>query len=119
MLSGLIEFAKLASLLLCMLSLYGVFRTLFLTIEAPHTILQPPEIFTNRLLQALLLISFSAGISLLGAIIFRESEPKPHPSLAHYSPASDLLLVHQHHAHPVLPRPLSRNPLHLHPQSHW
>jgi hypothetical protein len=29
-----------------------------------------------------LLISLSAAISLLGAIIFREAEPSPHPSLA-------------------------------------
>jgi hypothetical protein len=82
LLSGLVEFAKLASLLLCMLSLYGVFRTLFLTFEDPRTILlQPPEIFTNRLLEALMLLVISAAISFLGAIIFRESEPKPHPSL--------------------------------------
>ena len=80
--SALIEFAKLGALLLCMLSLYVVFRTLFLSIEDPHAILQPPQIFTNRILDALLLISLSAAISLLGGIIFRESEPKPHPSLA-------------------------------------
>jgi len=82
LLSGLVEFAKLAALLLCMLSLYGVFRALFLTFEDPRTILlQPPEVFTKRLLGALLLIAFSAGISFLGAVIFRESEPKPQPSL--------------------------------------
>jgi hypothetical protein len=82
LLSGLVEFAKLASLLLCMLSLYSVFRSLFLTFEDPRTILlQPPEVFSKRLLGALLLIAFSAGISLLGAVIFRESEPKPQPSL--------------------------------------
>jgi hypothetical protein len=80
--SALIEFAKLGALLLCMLSLYVVFRTLFLSIEDPHAILQPPQIFTNRMLDALLLIALSAAISLLGGIIFRESEPKPHPSLA-------------------------------------
>jgi hypothetical protein len=80
--SALLEFAKLGALLLCMLSLYVVFRTLFLSIEDPHAILQPPQIFTNRILDALLLIALSATISLLGGIIFRESEPKPHPSLA-------------------------------------
>jgi hypothetical protein len=79
--SGLLEFAKLGALLLCMLSLYIVFRTLFLSIEDPHTILQPPQIFTNRLLDALLLIGVSAAVSFLGGIIFRESEPQPHPSL--------------------------------------
>jgi Family of unknown function (DUF6869) len=80
--SALIEFAKLGALLLCMLSLYVVFRTLFLSIEDPHAILQPPQIFTNRILDALLLIALSAAISLLGGIIFREAEPKPHSSLA-------------------------------------
>jgi Family of unknown function (DUF6869) len=79
--STLLEFSKLGALLLCMLSLYIVFRTLFLTIEDPHTILQPPEIFTNRLLNGLFLISISAVISLLGGVIFRESEPRSHPSL--------------------------------------
>jgi hypothetical protein len=82
-LSGLVEFSKLAALLLCMLSLYGVFRTLFLSTEDPHTILlQPPEIFNKRLLDALLLVALSAAISILGAVIFREAEPKPRPSLA-------------------------------------
>jgi hypothetical protein len=80
--SALLEFGKLAALLLCMLSLYVVFRTLFLSIDDPHTILQLPRIFTNRLLDALLLIALSAAISLLGGIIFREAEPDPHPSLA-------------------------------------
>ena len=80
--STLLEFAKLAALLLCMLSLYVVFRTLFLTIEDPHTILQSPQIFTNRILDALLLIAISAAISFLGAVIFREAEPAPKPTLA-------------------------------------
>jgi hypothetical protein len=79
--SALLEFAKLAALLLCMLSLYIVFRTLFLSIEDPHAILQPPQIFTNRILDALLLVGASAGVSFLGAIIFRAAEPHPHPSL--------------------------------------
>ena len=82
-LSGLVEFSKLAALLLCMLSLYGVFRTLFLASEDPHVILlQPPEIFNARLLDALALVALSAAISVLGAVIFREAEPKPRPSLA-------------------------------------
>ena len=80
--STLLEFSKLGALLLCMLSVYAVFRTLFLNIEDPNIILQPPHVLTNRLLDALLLITISAAISLLGGIIFRESEPKPHPSLA-------------------------------------
>jgi hypothetical protein len=80
--SALQEFAKLAALLLCMLSLYAVFRSLFLSIENPRPIFQQPQVFTNRVLDALLLISLSAAISFLGGIIFRESEPKPHSSLA-------------------------------------
>ena len=80
--STLVEFSKLAALLLCMLSVYAVFRTLFLNIEDPNIILQPPHVLTNRLLDALLLITISAAISLLGGVIFRESEPKPHASLA-------------------------------------
>jgi hypothetical protein len=80
--STLLEFAKLASLLLCMLSLYAIFRTLFLSIEDPQPIFQPPQVFANRVRDALLLISLSAAISLLGGIIFREAEPDPHPSLA-------------------------------------
>jgi hypothetical protein len=80
--STLLEFAKLAALLLCMLSLYAIFRTLFLSIENPQPIFQPPQILANRLLQVFLLISLSAAISLLGAVIFREAEPSPHPSLA-------------------------------------
>lgn len=79
--SALLEFGKLAALLLCMFSLYVVFRTLFLSIEDPHAVLQLPQIFTNRLLDALLLLALSAVISLLGGIIFREAEPDPHPSL--------------------------------------
>ena len=80
--SALLEFSKLGALLLCMLSLYAIFRTLFLSIENPQPIFQPPQVLNNRLLQVFLLISLSAAISLLGAIIFREAEPKPHPSLA-------------------------------------
>jgi hypothetical protein len=80
--STLLEFAKLAALLLCMLSLYAIFRTLFLSIESPQPIFQPPQVLANRLLQVVLLISLSAAISLLGGIIFREAAPEPHPSLA-------------------------------------
>jgi len=80
--SALVEFAKLAALLLCILSLYAIFRTLFLSIENPLPIFQAPQVLTHRILNALLLIALSAAISLLGAIIFREAEPDPHPSLA-------------------------------------
>jgi hypothetical protein len=79
--SALIEFAKLAALLLCILSLYAIFRTLFLSVENPRPILQSTELFTHRAVAALRLITLSGVISFLGAIIFRESEPNPHPSL--------------------------------------
>jgi hypothetical protein len=65
-----------------MLSLYAIFRTLFLSIEDPRPIYQAPQVFTHRVLNAAFLISLSAAISFLGAIIFREAEPDPHPSLA-------------------------------------
>jgi hypothetical protein len=80
--STLLEFAKLAALLLCMLSLYAIFRTLFLSLDTPQPIFQLPQVLTNRVLNALLLLSLSAAISLLGGIIFREAEPDPHPSLS-------------------------------------
>ena len=80
--SAVVEFAKLAALLLCILSLYAIFRTLFFSVESPRPILQSPQVFTNRVLSALRLISLSAAISFLGAVIFREAEPDPHPSLA-------------------------------------
>jgi hypothetical protein len=79
--SALLEFAKLAALLLCMFSVYEVFRALFLSLQDSHTFLQPPELFNNRLLDALPLVALSAAISFFGAILFRESEPRPHPSL--------------------------------------
>jgi hypothetical protein len=97
--SALIEFAKLAALLLCMLSLYAIFRTLFLSVENPRPILQSPQVFTSRALAALRLITLSGAISFLGAVIFRETEPNPHPSLASTLPlqvftwATSIMLV--------------------------
>ena len=79
--STLLEFAKLAAFLLCMFSLYAIFRTLFLSIEDPQPIFQTPQAFTRRILDGLFLIALSAGISLVGGAIFRASEPEPHPSL--------------------------------------
>jgi hypothetical protein len=97
--SALVEFAKLAALLLCILSLYAIFRTLFLSVENPRPILQSPQVFTHRALSGLRLLSLSAAISFLGAIIFREAEPDPHPSLASTLPlqvfswATSIMLV--------------------------
>jgi hypothetical protein len=78
----LLELAKPVALLLCLLSLYAVFHTLFFVIEDPHLLLQPHQAFRDRILDSLLLFALSAGICLLGGFIFRESEPYPHPSLA-------------------------------------
>ena len=78
----LLELAKPVALLLCLLSLFAVFHTLFLSIEDPHLVLQPHRAFDDRIFDSLLLLALSAGISLLGGIIFREAEPIPRPSLA-------------------------------------
>jgi hypothetical protein len=78
----LLELAKPVALLLCLLSLYAVFHTLFFAIEDPHLVLQPHQAFVDRILDSVLLLALSAGICLLGGLIFRESEPSPHSSLA-------------------------------------
>jgi len=78
----LLELAKPVALLLCLLSLYAVFHTLFFAIEDPHLILQPHQAFVDRILDSLLLLALSAGICVLGGFIFRESEPDLRPSLA-------------------------------------
>jgi hypothetical protein len=78
----LLEIAKPVALLLCLLSLYAVFHTLFFSVEDPHLLLQPHQAFVDRIVESLLLLTLSAGISLLGGLIFREAEPQPHPSLA-------------------------------------
>jgi hypothetical protein len=78
----LLELAKPVALLLCLLSLYAVFHTLFFTIEDPHLLLQPHQAFRDRIIDSLLLLALSAGICLIGGFIFREAEPPPHPSLS-------------------------------------
>ena len=77
----LLELAKPVALVLCLLSLYAVFHTLFLSIEDPHLILLPHKAFDDRIFDSLLLLALSAAISLLGGIIFREAEPYPPPRL--------------------------------------
>jgi hypothetical protein len=79
--STLLELAKPIALLLSLLSLYAVFHTLFFSVEDPHPFLQPHQAFRDRIIDSLLLLTLSAGISLLGGFIFREAEPDPHPSL--------------------------------------
>jgi hypothetical protein len=78
----LLELAKPVALLLCLLSLYAVFHTLFFAVEDPHLLLQPHQAFRDRIIDSLLLLALSAGICLLGGLIFREAEPYPHPSLS-------------------------------------
>jgi len=78
----LLELAKPIALLLCLLSLCAVFHTLFFAIEDPHLVLQPHQAFRDRIIDSLLLLALSAGICLLGGLLFRESEPQPHPSLS-------------------------------------
>jgi hypothetical protein len=80
--STLQEFAKLAALLLCLLSVYAVFHSLFFSIEDPQLFLQPHHTFVDRIMGSLFLLGVSAAISLVGGVIFREAEPPPHPSLA-------------------------------------
>jgi hypothetical protein len=77
----LLELAKPVALLLCLLSLYAVFHTVFFTLEAPQLLLQPHQAMRDRIIDSLLLLALSAGISLVGGLIFREAEPHAHPSL--------------------------------------
>ena len=78
----LLELAKPVALLLCLLSLYALFHTLFFAIEDPQIIFQPHQALDDRVVHALRLFALSAAISLIGGIIFREAEPYPPPRLA-------------------------------------
>jgi hypothetical protein len=78
----LLEIAKPVALALCLLSLFAVFHTLFFTIEDPHLLLQPHKAFDDRIIDSILLLALSAGISLFSGLIFREAEHNPHSSLA-------------------------------------
>jgi hypothetical protein len=77
-----LELAKPVALLLCLLSIFALFHTLFFPMEDPHLLLQPHRAFDDRIIDSLLLFAFSAGISIVGAFIFREAEPPPLPSLS-------------------------------------
>lgn len=61
----LTEVAKPVALLLCMLSLCAVFQTAFLV---------PGSDLHQTILDSLEMLSLAAGISLVGGLIFRESE---------------------------------------------
>jgi hypothetical protein len=78
----LLELAKPVALLLCLLSLLTVFHTVFFTLEDPQLLLQPHQAIRDRIIDSVRLLALSAGISLVGAFIFRETEPHPRPSLS-------------------------------------
>jgi len=78
----LLELAKPVALLLCLLSLLMVFHTIFFDLEEPRLLPQPHQELRDRIIDSLLLLALSAGISLIGGLIFREAEPLPQPSLA-------------------------------------
>ncbi len=95
----LLELAKPVALLLCLLSLCAVFHTVFFTLEDPHLLLQPHQAIRDRIIDSLLLLALSAGISIIGGLLFREAEPHPHPSLSSTLPlqifywAASIMLV--------------------------
>jgi hypothetical protein len=78
----LLELAKPVALLLCLLSLFAVFHIVFFTLEDPQLLLQPHQAIRDRIFDSMLILALSAGISLIGGLIFREAEPLPHPSLS-------------------------------------
>jgi hypothetical protein len=78
----LLELVKPVALLLCLLSLLAVFHTLFFALEDPQLLLQPHQAIQDRIIDSILLLALSAGISIISAFIFREAEPYPHPSLS-------------------------------------
>ncbi|NYF88647.1 hypothetical protein RBB79_03845 [Tunturiibacter empetritectus] len=78
----LLELVKPVALFLCLLSLLMVFHTVFFTLEDPHLLHQPHQALNDRILDSLLLLALSAGISLMGSLVFREAEPLPRPSLS-------------------------------------
>jgi tryptophanyl-tRNA synthetase len=78
----LLELAKPVALILCLLSLFALFHTLFFAVEDPHLLLQPHQAFNDRIIDSVILLALSAGISLLGGLLFRESEPHSHTSIA-------------------------------------
>jgi hypothetical protein len=80
--SMLLELAKPVALLLCLLSLCVLFHTLFFSPVDPHLLLQPNQALRDRIIDSILLLALSGGISVLGGLIFREAEPHPQPKLA-------------------------------------
>jgi len=77
----LLELAKPVALFLCLSSLYALFHTLFFSPVDPHLLLEPNQALRDRIVDSILLLAISAGISLFGGLIFREAEPHPQPRL--------------------------------------
>jgi hypothetical protein len=77
----LLDAAKPAALLLCVLSLCALFHAAFL---APGTVpdLLPGSTLYNRILDFLPLFALSSAICIVSGLLFRETEPEPRPSLS-------------------------------------
>jgi hypothetical protein len=63
-----VEVAKPVALMLCILSLYGVFHTAFLS---------PADDLAQRIWDSIGLLTLAAGISLTSGLIFLEATRKP------------------------------------------
>jgi hypothetical protein len=77
----LLELAKPAALLLCLLSLYALFHTAFLSTGSPDLLL-PTQALHDRIVDSLLLFGLSAGICIVSGLLFREAASEPHLSLS-------------------------------------
>jgi hypothetical protein len=77
----LLELAKPVALLLCLLSLYALFHTAFLSTGSPELLL-PNQALNDKILDSLLVSALSTGICLVSGLLFREGTPEPHASLS-------------------------------------
>jgi hypothetical protein len=77
----LLEIAKPVALLFCLLSLYALFHTAFL-MPGTFEVLNPGPALQDRIIDSLTLFALATGICVVSGLIFRESTPKPHPSLS-------------------------------------
>ena len=77
----LLELAKPVALLLCLLSLYALFHTAFLTTGGADLLL-PNQALQNKILDSLILFALSAGICIVSGLLFREAAPEAHSSLS-------------------------------------
>ena len=77
----MLELAKPVALLLCLLSLYALFHTAFLSTGNPELLL-PNQALHDRIADSLLLFGLSAGICIVSGLLFREDASEPHLSLS-------------------------------------